>query len=300
MKRTITLPFTLTALCLLALPSLATDVPIGAVLMGKVAPLTIKLGDITPQWSQFSISQGKDQAPNLQLDLNEIRIEQSYFNSYFTKGETVSSGSETFLLAYCRPNPLKPMIKEGVNKAAANDYVDPTELIVNCLSVSKETPLNLCLLNLKDAGNFLDIHPANIQEEYLASETVTDVMEKARQKAYQAASMSNLRQLALAANMYATENEETLPTLNSEKTWLAELNIEQKLTKQPVTGETYRANAAISGKSLGEIPEPTSTPLFYENTEWPDGKRIAAFVDGHVELMSKESWQEIAAKWNLK
>lgn len=302
MKRTITLLFAITAICLLSIPSLSAEVSLGDVLMGKVAPLTMKLSDVTPQWSQFTLAKGSDQAPNLQLNLGGFMIEQPYFNSYFTKGETVVSGGETFLLAYCRSNPIKTVIKQNLQNATENDNgygyeYDLQNQILKYITISKDTPLNLCLLNLKDTSSILDIHPADIKTEIFPPEGQQTVMEERR---LQQQSMSNLRQLALAAIMWSNENEECLPTLSSEKAWVSEMGVEAKLLKQPQSGEKYLANPAMSGVSLGEIKDPVGTPLFYEATPWSNGKRIAAFVDGHVEMMDNNRWEELKKRWNLK
>ena len=117
------------------------------------------------------------------------------------------------------------------------------------------------------------------------------IIAKARQKALQTQSTSNLKQLALAAWMLTQENEETLPTLQQ----LMEDNdgyIKRFLT-QPGTELKYLYNEKIAGKSLGEINVVTNIVLFYEAEFSKTGFRLVAFLDGHVEAINEADWKEL-------
>lgn len=201
MKRIITLLLATTALCLLSIPSLAADIPLGDVLMGKVAPLTIKLGDVTPQWSQFSLSPEKDQATDLPLMLIGLFPRLQFVNTYFTKGETISSEGGTFLLAYSKP--VAPMIKNFSPIFDRYSEIDLIENIMSTLAVDKDTPLNLCLLNLKTLDIITDIHPANPQQDILDS---NDILKKSlsshEQKANDSTLKANLQILRNAIEMF--------------------------------------------------------------------------------------------------
>ena len=116
------------------------------------------------------------------------------------------------------------------------------------------------------------------------------IFAKARQKALQSQSMSNLRQLALSVNMLAQENDETLPTLQQVKEYDG---MNEKFFTQPGTELKYIYNDKIAGKPLGEFNDPTNTVLFYEAEFSKTGFRLVAFLDGHVEAVNEADWKEL-------
>jgi len=90
------------------------------------------------------------------------------------------------------------------------------------------------------------------------------VFGKAREKARQASCMSNQRQIALAAIMYAQDNNEKFPASSG---WVNTLQLDAKLIICPTQGATlakgcsYGYNASMNLKALGEISSPTGTVL---------------------------------------
>jgi len=137
------------------------------------------------------------------------------------------------------------------------------------------------------------------------------VFGRAREKARQAACMSNQRQIALAINMYCTENEETMPGTAGESsalaTWRTDLGDQPRglfdckskgLDGTAGAQAEYAMNNDIMGVGLGQIPAPTSTLLTADvagknaiiNKDDLDARHnggdIASFVDGHVQLLN--------------
>ncbi len=123
------------------------------------------------------------------------------------------------------------------------------------------------------------------------------VFAKAREKARQTACLNNQKQLALAAQMFAQDHNELLPT--SDTVW-GDLNMDKGVLICPTAGTKikngYGYNQFLSGVALGEVTSPTTTPMFADSdsatnilTSWLDcakrhsGKTIQVFVDGHVE-----------------
>jgi hypothetical protein len=104
-------------------PSLAN------VLSGNSLPTAIKFKDLTSDWRVMST--------NGQLEFGNFQAFVGIFGggffatSYYTKGQTVSIGSETYIVAY-----------------SLLSLVD---------KVAPETPLNLSLLNLKTIGSMSNI-----------------------------------------------------------------------------------------------------------------------------------------------
>ncbi|HOS44239.1 MAG TPA: hypothetical protein PK794_11145, partial [Armatimonadota bacterium] len=59
-------------------------------------------------------------------------------------------------------------------------------------------------------------------------------------------------------------------------------------------------NPTLAGKPLGDIRNPSEMVLAYEAKPWPNGQRCAAFVDGHVEMMTDERWKAAKAKSGMQ
>ena len=64
-------------------------------------------------------------------------------------------------------------------------------------------------------------------------------------------------------------------------------------------GNPYLYNTKLGGKALGAFDDPKEVVLFYEQTPTEDGKRIVAFLDGHVEMVSEVHWMELADRWGI-
>jgi hypothetical protein len=108
---------------------LAADPNFASILSGNSIPTSVKLKDLTPEWRAMST--------NGQLEIGNFQAFVSLFGggalatNYYTKGQTVSIGSETYIVAY-----------------SLLSLVD---------KVSPEIPLNLSLLNLKTIGSMSNI-----------------------------------------------------------------------------------------------------------------------------------------------
>ncbi len=125
------------------------------------------------------------------------------------------------------------------------------------------------------------------------------VFAKAREKARQTACLNNQRQILTATIMYAQDQNELLPT--SDNFWGA-LNLDKGVLICPTLGTKiangYGDNAALSGKALGEMPDPSNTLLVADSVTSKGnvlkdpgaldarhgGKVITAYLDGHAAI----------------
>ena len=120
-------------------------------------------------------------------------------------------------------------------------------------------------------------------------------------RAMQMACMSNLKQLGLAAHMYANDHDKALPDAD---TWTEELKEYAKndavfrCTGAPKLQWAYAMNRELSGKRIDQIHNPWETVLFFESdlnianaSGGPEdvckpgrheGGNVFLFVDGHV------------------
>jgi prepilin-type processing-associated H-X9-DG protein len=128
---------------------------------------------------------------------------------------------------------------------------------------------------------------------------------KAKSKASAITCMNNLRQLGLAARMYADENGKRLPSAANWCDGLQKYVAAGKAFQCPLGDQSQRChfgfNAQLSGVDLSKIEFPVQTVLFFETDGgWNEsGERemvlsqprhprtfALGFVDGHVELVN--------------
>lgn len=124
------------------------------------------------------------------------------------------------------------------------------------------------------------------------------VFSKAREKARQAACTSNQKQIALSVNMYAQENEESLPPTAA--SWQSDIGLSGSkilLCKNESGAISYGFNASLIGSSLGAVQNGVTDVLLTADSQvstmatFADLKKrhnsgaIASFLDGHVEFL---------------
>jgi len=121
------------------------------------------------------------------------------------------------------------------------------------------------------------------------------VFAKAREKARQTKCISNLRQIVLAAQMYAQENNEQLPVATQ---FWSTIGVPQAVFTCPTKktlANGYVFQSYWGGKALGEIPSPSYVALVGDGTgannlataktDWElrhDKLILLGFADGHV------------------
>ena len=128
----------------------------------------------------------------------------------------------------------------------------------------------------------------------------------AEERAGQTACLSNLKQLSLAAMMFAQDHDQTLPSADQWTDQLMPYLKNEAILKCPAAPElecAYALNAALAGKRLKDLPNPAEAILFFESNL---GKRNAtgtleevavpgrhrggnvyAFADGHIKWMGE-------------
>ena len=133
---------------------------INDILSGTSAtPLSLKLGDLDGNWRRMTITGSVDlgtitQAVTALLGSAGVGI-------YFTKGQTLTLGSTTYLVTY-RTQPkvfdLTSLMQMGQDTATSGKPPVPEKL-------TAETPLALTLLNLQSAGSLTDVKPFDLNTE---------------------------------------------------------------------------------------------------------------------------------------
>lgn len=279
-------------------PTRAQDVPLLDILAGKTAPLTLKYQELMPEWRQFTLATDGNPMLDLMLHASPGMMSPPQ-QQYYTKGETITSGGVLFLLAYRRADVsndlLKAMAGGGRNEDGNNAAITA---MTNALTMTKDTPLSLCLLNVKTIGNILNIRPLDATADV---EATAKLLVDAHERAQKNSSLNNLRQLVIAYQMYAQDHDQEMPKVTPTTDYVQLLQIDKQVALHPKTHEPYRVNLALSGKKLTNLANtPDLIPVFYEASAWSDGSRQVSYLDGHVASLTAEEWARLQAKWKLQ
>ena len=306
-----------TVLGLSAFPAIAQDKPsttednFGAstprkmttkeVLSGKPFPLTMKLKDIDGDWRVFSAPDavGNQTLVNLYaLSGNIIGL-----NSSFTKGDEVTLGSETFIVAY------RPRVKLPSMAALSSSALDPHAF--DSMKLTENSVMSLSLINLRTTGAISDIRPFDMKEFLAQNEegspqgvkTAPIEPGSTSDDANTVVSLSNLRQLGAGLSMYAQDYDEVLPPMKSAakfKEVVTPYVKNEKVFINPVTRTPYAMNEILSQHKLAHILKPAEMAVIYEAEPAPDGTRGVCFLDGHVLRVDDAEWTLVKKRSKIK
>jgi hypothetical protein len=255
-----------------------------ALISGDMFPLTVQLKDLTAEWRRVAIGAQAEAS-------NPLAIYAAMFSpgggAYYTKGQTVSVMSETFVVTY--------RVQSKVNLQAMMQRPTPPAPA----KLTPETTLGLSLLNLRTVSSIDDIRPFDLKQEIAESEKAATEAEEAGAEVEsgaggEAGSLSNLKQMALAVVMYAQDSDEVLPplkTIDAAKEALSPYVRDESIFTQPDTDQPYKTNPVLSGKKLAHITDRADMILFYEAKPAEDGTRGASFLDGHAKRLSADEWE---------
>lgn len=252
------------------------------VLSGTTTPLTMKLKDLNGDWRRMKVGgNGEGSAGYMELLSGMF---SGGGGVYYTRGDTVTSGSETYVIAY-----RVPAKNLNFSELMRSNQPPPPE------KLTPETTLTLSLLNQRTSGSFVDIRPFNLSDEISTSETAITQSEDATTQAKGTSSLSNLKQIGLSLLMYVQDYDEVLPPLKNPatvKTLLMPYVKNETVFINPITKTPYRTNPILSYHKLGHIAKPAEMIVFYEDSPAPDNTRGVAFLDGHARRIPESKWPE--------
>lgn len=104
------------------------------------------------------------------------------------------------------------------------------------------------------------------------------------------ASLSNSKQLALAAIMYAQDYDEMYPygkTTAAIKPKVMPYLKNKAIFVDPTSGKDFAYNANMSAMALARMKNPAGTVLFHSPVAHTDGKFTIAYADGHCKREGK-------------
>jgi prepilin-type processing-associated H-X9-DG protein len=243
-------------------------------LSGKNLPLRIRMRDLTPAFRRMAVSGASDSGGMFAAIIaQQMGVET---NVYYTKGQTVTLGGETYLVTY------RPQVKVDPNAAHHHGPrpVEPRKLPPN-------TPLALSLLNLRTSGSLNDVRPFDPKEDMLSPQEGAAASARQLETLGQGV-LSYVRNRGggrfpqIGAAITPAVQRSFYPFVHDKRKW-----------NNPANEELYRPNTALSGKRLSQISNARYVPMFYEGTPANDGTRAVLFVDGHVERLSPERFTRV-------
>ena len=254
---------------------------------GAVAPRQMLLKDLDASWVHMQTGAAMDANIYTQLFSMFRGI-----SGYFSRGETVSIGGETYLIAYSTKT--QQVLPEIFAKNAA-----PTPV-----KVTPDMQLELSLLNIRTTGSFTNIRPFVLAEELAANEAAMEPTTKPEPptamdtSSHKVAPKSpdNMKQLGLALMMYTQDYDEVLPPVQSAeqvKTLIMPYVKNSDVFYQPGVHKLYTINGTISKHKLVEIKYPASFCVYYEPMPGKDGSRWTLYMDGHVKKVTPDEWEKV-------
>jgi hypothetical protein len=238
-------------------------------------PLRLRFTDLTPRYRRVIITPRGDA---FQTYIQTMMAQSGVpITPYFTSGETVSIGEETYLVAY-----------------RAQDNTDFTALRNSpreAVTASRPAPndeLLLSLLNLRTIGALSDVRPFD---------PARDLMSASEGNAASLRALVSLGRGLLegigahggvvpvfTTPLSASTRAVFQPFVRNDRAW-----------QDPRSGEFYTPNPKISGLVLADVLNASYLPALMEKDFAKDGTRGILFLDGHAERITRERWQRIAA-----
>jgi len=246
-------------------------------LTGKVHPLSLTLQEMGPEWHRFTLTGGQNQLNDM-LAMMRVRAGQVSSEGYFTRGDVVTLGSDTFLVAYrADTGPIDW-------QAVMEDQEAPPPV-----RVTPETRVTLSLLNLRLVSGLESIQPFDLKSEMAK---VDDAAKKEDQEKV----VSGLRQLALALQMYVQDNDGQYPPFATpgemKHALLPYLGNADWVFTDPQTAKPFLPNAWLSRKKENEVVQPSAVVVIFQEAPGPDGLRGVAFADGHAKYVDAQGWEQ--------
>jgi prepilin-type processing-associated H-X9-DG protein len=270
-----------------------TEVQIGTLFAGKEIPFTIKAKSLDRNWRRMTIGD-MDTMSSMMMGMRGMPSAP-----YYTRGQTVSTAGETYLIAYRLSAALEGAEMQRSMQMRGNDPDALTER-----KLPADVTLTLSLVNLRQAGSLTDVQ---------AFDPARDIEKpQDRAAAANARSVANLRQVGLALMQYSQDYDEKLPPmrsanslqqmheprLNPPRTATVQFLLQPysrtvEIFRHPSSKRIYRPNPFLSRKSLAAIENPAQTVAFYEPAPAADGRRAVLYLDGHVTRVSETDWPRI-------
>lgn len=259
-------------------PARAQDVSLDSVLAGRDRPLSILAKQLNQDYRRMVVGGPAGIASMQTLMIGaQTGVEMGL---YFSKGEIVTAGGESYLIAYRPQFDIDPMLFNGHGHGGDDEPVRARKLRPNMA-------LSLSLLNLRTNARLDDIRIFDPQRDMETPQESSEASER------------NLRALGRGLLTYFNgRGRGAMPAMTSELTPALKRTFypfvhDQNLWLQPATEEPYRPNPRVSSLNVKNVANRKFLVAFSEATPGSDGRRGALFLDGHVERVSAARWRQL-------
>jgi prepilin-type processing-associated H-X9-DG protein len=300
--------------------SIAQDATFADVLSGNVAPTTLKISELSSDFKPLQVRSMGDTPVGAMSSFSNLmlmagsgggkgmdKLMPQMFqlgglsDARWTKGQVTHLAGHEFLITYRLNTGIDPS-GGSEPKWAADLTLDliRTDTITSIAPVAGMTPDSLRKA-LNAAGATLDATPIHLAsaggDDAIMAAILFPVFAQARTAAKETVTLSNAKQIGLAAIIYANDYDDVFPYVQSTAKF-EELTMPYTRSKdiwktENPNGGGFRFAMNLAGVSTTSIDSPAEAPLIYEANAWPDGRRVVAFADGHAKRVSQEEWAKI-------
>lgn len=258
---------------------------------GKSSPPTIKLKGLTKEWRRITVNTqdtgmeryyGGFQGPLLQELLADMGV-----GVYYTRGQSVTLGNETYLIAYrIKRNITQQEMQDMMQNLYGGHGAQPAR--TGPKKFPPDTTLMLSLLNLRTTGSLNDLRPFDPQREIMGPR---DVIE---------ASNENLKQIGRYLpkmsqfERYGVRGLPMRDVKTARNAFRNYFHAPLSIFVHPQTGQPYRPNTALAGRRLSLIANRARLVAFSEPRSGTDGKRGVVFLNGRVERVPESKWTTVS------
>lgn len=259
---------------------------------GKNMPPTLLLKNLTKEWRRTIIETQSDNSNpyggfgGMRNPMFRDALADMGIGVYFTRGQSVQLGKETYLVAYrIQNNYTQREMQEAMNGlyGHGNNVVQrgPRKF-------SPDTKLTLALLNLSSMGSLSEVRPFSPQNDIMGP---ADIIEASNRNLQQLG--THLINLNSRYDAYGLDGRQIRDENTLKQMLQSYFHTPQTVFIHPQTKEPYRFNRALFGKSLARVRNARRLVAFYEAKPGSDGKRGAVFFDGHTQRVPSANWARI-------
>lgn len=252
-------------------------------------PTELKFNELGKNWRRFTVRTVDanaarmygGNAPQYEQVLNDLGI-----GVHFTKGDNLTMGKETYLIAYrvdpgLDPQDMQQEIQQRLQAMWGHGEQAPPPRPAG--KFSPRASLKLSLLNLRNLGNLEDLRTFDSKADLLLPKDLREI------------SNYNLRRLGQILQQQSRWQALPLRDVNALRQALRNQHAPVSLLREPATNETYHLNTTLNGKKVDRIGNRKALPMIYEAAPSTDNTRGVLFADGHVERVPEWKWGQVRA-----
>ena len=277
----------------ITMPEVSRDVNANAGVVDTIKmpdlPTELKLAGLSKSWRRFTVRNIDPNmarnfggnGPQYEQVLNDLGI-----GVHFTKGDHLTLGKETYLIAYrvdpgMDPQDLQQEIQQRLQAFWGHGERQPPPRPAG--KFSPRATLKLTLLNLRNLGDLQDLRTFEPKTDLLLPKDLREM------------SNFNLRRLGQTLKQQSTWQPLPLRDANALRQALRNQHMPVTMLREPATNETYHLNTALAGKKVDRLGNRKNLVVVYEATPSSDNTRGVLFADWHVERVPEWKWEQVRA-----